>query len=197
MGTYVQYGCGWSAPDGWLNFDASPTLKFERIPLIGSLYTKNDNRFPRNVRFGDIVQGLPIENGSAEGVYASHVLEHLSRNDCMVALKNTFELFKSGGVFRLVVPDLESRARAYLQALEKTPDSEANDAFMRGAHLGREVRAKGLFQRLRESLGHSSHLWVWDEASMTRVLRVRFKSPVVKTTACKPCQNGYFLESYA
>ncbi|CAO5043555.1 MULTISPECIES: hypothetical protein [Microcystis] len=28
---YVQYGCGWSAPSQWRNFDASPTLRFERM----------------------------------------------------------------------------------------------------------------------------------------------------------------------
>jgi hypothetical protein len=30
---YVQYGCGYSAPNSWVNFDASPTLRFERIPI--------------------------------------------------------------------------------------------------------------------------------------------------------------------
>ena len=42
---YVQYGCGFSAPEQWLNFDASPTLRFERLPIIGSLYTKNKSDF--------------------------------------------------------------------------------------------------------------------------------------------------------
>ena len=34
-GYYLQYGCGWDALDGWLNFDASPTLRMERIPAVG------------------------------------------------------------------------------------------------------------------------------------------------------------------
>jgi hypothetical protein len=62
--TYIQYGCGWSAPVEWTNFDASPTLRFERLPLIGSFYTKNKQRFPANVRYGDIVSGLPVPNDS-------------------------------------------------------------------------------------------------------------------------------------
>ena len=67
---YVQYGCGWaSASKGWQNFDVSPTLRFERIPLIGKLYTKNNNRFPPNVLYGDIVKGLPVKESSAEAVY--------------------------------------------------------------------------------------------------------------------------------
>ena len=55
-GLYVQYGCGFSAPEGWKNFDASPTLQFERLPVIGRLFTKNASRFPENVRYGDIVK---------------------------------------------------------------------------------------------------------------------------------------------
>ncbi|MCP5113600.1 MAG: hypothetical protein GY953_22435, partial [bacterium] len=52
-GLYVHYGCHFTAPDGWLNFDASPTLRFERFPILGRLYTKNESRFPPNVRYGD------------------------------------------------------------------------------------------------------------------------------------------------
>ena len=58
-----------------------PTLLFERIPLLGKLFTKNMARFPANVRYGDIVKGLPIREGTVDGVYASHVLEHLPLAD--------------------------------------------------------------------------------------------------------------------
>ncbi|MCI5142460.1 MAG: methyltransferase type 11, partial [Candidatus Electrothrix sp. ATG1] len=30
---FIHYGCGLSAPESWLNFDASPTLRLQRIPL--------------------------------------------------------------------------------------------------------------------------------------------------------------------
>jgi len=110
---YIQYRCGWSAPAGWRNFDASPTLRFERLPLIGKIYTKNKARFPDNVEYGDIVKGLPVKDSSCEAVYCSHVLEHLSCEDFRRALKNTFEMLGSGGVYRLVVPDLEHYIQNY------------------------------------------------------------------------------------
>ena len=56
----VQFGCGFTAPETWLNFDASPTLRVERLPLVSRLYTKNEQRFPPNVEYGDIVKGLPL-----------------------------------------------------------------------------------------------------------------------------------------
>lgn len=80
-GQYVQYGCGLSAPNEWQNFDASPTLRFERLFLIGHLYTKSKSRFPKNVKYGDIVKGLPVFIDSCKGVYCSHILEHLSLSD--------------------------------------------------------------------------------------------------------------------
>src|SRR5688500_17715951 len=85
---YVQFGCGFSAPPGWLNFDASPTLRFERLPLVGRLYVKNARRFPKNVRYGDVVKGLPIPRNHCHGIYASHVLEHLCLADLDSALQN-------------------------------------------------------------------------------------------------------------
>ena len=112
---YVQYGCGLSAPRNWRNFDNSPTLRFERIPIIGKLYTKNEIRFPENIEYGDIVKGLPIKSESCKGVYCSHVLEHLSLNDFRIALSNTFRIIQPGGYFRLVLPDLEYIARQYIE----------------------------------------------------------------------------------
>src|SRR5437870_12219189 len=113
-GYRVQYGCGLNAPLGWKNFDASPTLRFERLPLLGRQYTKNERRFPDNIEYGDIVKGIPLPKHSCEAIYASHVLEHLSLRDFRVALGNTYDLLADGGVFRAVIPDLEILARRYL-----------------------------------------------------------------------------------
>src|SRR3569623_886783 len=98
MARYVQYGCGWSAPEGWENYDASLTLRWERLPVVGS-YTKNAQRFPANVRPGDIVKGLPVPDGSCRGVYASHVLEHLTLADFHQALRNAHRMLEKIGHF--------------------------------------------------------------------------------------------------
>lgn len=160
-GLYVQYGCGFSAPAGWLNFDASPTLRFERSPL-GFLYTRNARRFPALVRYGDIVRGLPIEAGSCRGLYCSHVLEHLSLEDFDLALAHSARHLQDGGTFRLVLPDLETYARGYLA----DPSSDASVHFMRASGLGRERRSRTLVDLLKDWIGNSAHLWMWDERSL-------------------------------
>jgi predicted SAM-dependent methyltransferase len=167
---YVQYGCGHSAPTGWINFDSSPTLRFERLPLVGRLYTKNSTRFPGLVRYGDAVAGLPIESSSCAGVYASHVLEHLSLEDCRSALRETVRILRPGGRFRAVVPDLAIYAKRYLSGVESA-DSEASHRFMRESYLGTERRATSLLGRVAKVFGHSAHLWMWDIHSLSAAVR--------------------------
>lgn len=163
---YVQYGCGFSAPSEWRNFDASPTLRFERIPLVGKWYTRNSGRFPSNVEYGDIVKGLPLPSHSCRGVYCSHVLEHLALADFREALRNTGRLLEPGGTFRLVLPDLEFFAKRYVAA----PSDRAAIEFMEDSYLGHHVRPKGLKGLLVSALGNSHHLWMWDYSSMNREL---------------------------
>ena len=98
---YVQYGCGFSVGEGWLNFDASPTLRIERIPFFGNkvsaVFSGNRERFPASVRYGDICKGPLVPAGTADGVYASHVLEHLSLSDFRKALANTYKMLADEG----------------------------------------------------------------------------------------------------
>lgn len=164
---YVQYGCGMSSHDGWINFDSSPTLRFERLPVIGKLYTKNNSRFPLNVRYGDIVKGLPLQNESCAVVYCSHVLEHLSLDDFRTALKNTFKVLKPYGVFRLVVPDLEVLAKKYVESQEQ----DAASQFVKTSMLGRENRQRTLPGFIKDWLGGGHHLWMWDFKGLTQELK--------------------------
>ena len=163
---YVQYGCGMSGPTGWRNFDSSPTLRFERIPLIGRLYTKNERRFPPTVEVGDIVKGLPLAPESCRVVYCSHVLEHLALEEFRIALRQTAKILEPGGVFRLVVPDLEYYARQYLGA--STPEAAQN--FLLETRLGRESRKRSLRGFLGSWLGGGEHLWMWDYRSIRKEL---------------------------
>lgn len=170
---HIQFGCGFAAGPTWLNFDSSPTLRVERLLLLGRLLgplSGNAQRFPDSVLYGDITKGLPVEPGSACAVYASHVLEHLALEDCRSALRNVLLLLEPGGVFRLVVPDLEARARLYLKEISEGA-RDPSSSFMRATVLGLERRPRGLLGHLRSLIGGSAHLWMWDEPSMRAELK--------------------------
>jgi len=184
---YIQYGCGFSSPKGWRNFDASPTLRFERLPILGKLYTKNDKRFPFNVEYGDIVKGLPVEINSCKGVYCSHILEHLSLNDFRTALKNTFKILKPGGLFRLVLPDLEHCINQY----SNNNSSDAAFLFMQETLLGYEHRPRGLKAIIALWFGNSQHFWMWDyKAILLELSNAGFKN--VKRAYYNSSEDPYF-----
>jgi hypothetical protein len=167
MKEYIQFGCGLCAPPGWRNFDVSPTLRLQRLPVIGSrLHGKNLPFFPVNAEYGDIVQGLPVALNSCRAVYCSHVLEHLALDDLRTSLKNVYSYLQEGGVFRFVVPDLEILARTYLAS----PEPDASLIFMEQACLGKRARPRTLRAFVRDWVGNSSHLWMWDFKSMSAEL---------------------------
>jgi predicted SAM-dependent methyltransferase len=74
------------------------------------------------------------------------------------AIRNTFSYLRPDGVFRCVQPDLRALVAQYHDSQEK----DAAITFMRSSHLGRESRVRGLLAFMREWMGNSSHLWMWD-----------------------------------
>lgn len=160
-GLNVQYGCGLSCPEGWQNFDSSPTLRLQKLPVIGAAMP--GVKFPRGVRLGDIVKGLSVASNTADRAYCSHVLEHLALEDMQSALRETHRFLKPGGVFRLVLPDLHPLCLEYV---ERSGEPGAAHAFMKASYLGNAGRRSGLRTRLIETLGNSRHQWMWDEPAM-------------------------------
>ena len=168
MEKYVQYGCGLCAPQTWRNFDASPTLRLQKIPLIRRFFLNGSYPvFPSNVEYGNIVKGLPVQNDSCRAIFCSHVLEHLALNDFRIALRNTYSYLEPSGIFRFIVPDLEKLATDYVNS----KDENASHQFLEKSRLGKMSRATGLIGFLRGFLGNSSHLWMWDFKSMSAELR--------------------------
>lgn len=169
---YVQYGCGLCVGRSWANYDSSPSLRLQRLPLLGPLLVRATGavHFPPGVQYGDICRGSLAPPRSCAGIYASHVLEHLILEDFAVALRHTFEMLQPGGLFRLIVPDLAARARRYVASLD-AGTIDANGVFMRSSCLGLETRRRGIVSALRGHLGNSTHLWMWDEPSLVCALK--------------------------
>ena len=161
---YVQFGCGLSSPSNWKNFDASPTLRLQKIPILGNLIKSRLNVvFPEGVLYGDIIKGLPgIKENSCQGVYCSHVLEHLSLCDFRISLSNTNRILMPGGIFRLVVPDLEF----YINRYNLQKNAHAALDFLDETILGTKQRKRGIKGVMEMLFGNARHLWMWDYASL-------------------------------
>jgi len=89
-------GPNWVKPDSsWLSVDIEP-------------------------EWGDIVvnfqdfKSLPLEDESCRCVYGSHVFEHMSIFKTPLIFKEIHRVLIKGGVFRLILPDVEKSIREYI-----------------------------------------------------------------------------------
>ena len=91
-------GCGARYHPAWINID----------------FHGDDN----TVFSWDLREGLPLPDTSCDVVYSSHAIEHFDRGGARSFIKECWRILKPGGIIRLVAPDLEGIARAYLQCVE-------------------------------------------------------------------------------
>lgn len=94
----LNIGCGATHHPDWINLDVSSSEP--------------------SVLPADINNGLPFSSDSITVCYSSHLLEHLDKDGAHYFLAECMRVLKSGGVIRLVVPDLEGIAREYLRVLD-------------------------------------------------------------------------------
>lgn len=173
---YVQFGAGKEAIPGWVNFDSPPTLIVQKIPVIGFLLRSKLNCiFDDEIRYGDILRGLPIQDESVDGLFCSHVLEHLTFEDFSKALQNCYRYLKKGGVFRIIVPDIEFYLNRYWltkNTSESKPETiqDAANEFLRDSILGEVTSRVTIRRRLYSAFSNSHHRWMWDYSSLSKAL---------------------------
>ena len=93
----VNIGCGAVYHPAWTNLDTAPSAAA--------------------VQCCDARAGLPFPDASVDAVYHSHMLEHLDDASARSFLLECHRILRPGGILRVVVPDLEGIARAYLREL--------------------------------------------------------------------------------
>lgn len=108
----LNIGCGTSGIEGWVNIDNSPTILLSRLPLGKRIFRTPD--WPRGVRRADVRKRVPFPDSSVSCVYSSHAFECLTYEESRAVARECFRVLKSGGILRLVVPDLSIMVRDYL-----------------------------------------------------------------------------------
>ena len=159
----IHIGCEFKIGKNWKNYDISITAQIEKIPLLRKFIKINPSPYPKEVIYGDISKKPLCKNNEADNIYCSHALEHMTKEDMQKALKNIYFMLKSGGCFRLIVPDLEIRVQKYL----KIQDC---DAFIESIGFGKKRSDKSFIDFLRKLFGNSGHLWMYDNKSMQKYL---------------------------
>jgi predicted SAM-dependent methyltransferase len=159
----IHIGCEFKIGRSWKNYDISITAQIEKIPLIRKIIKINPISYPKEVIYGNITKRPFCKNNEADNIYCSHALEHMTREGMQAALINIYFMLKPGGRFRLVVPDLETRVKKYLQ-------NQDCDAFIETIGFGKKKNDRTFKDFLRKMFGNSGHLWMYDYKSMQNYL---------------------------
>lgn len=129
----LQLGCFHQGMDGWVNTDITPNLFIARVPFAASLlhrlHIMNDQHYAwhqegrfKGVSYLNASKRFPFKNGTFDGVYCCHMIEHLTPAHAGHLFKEVLRVLKPGGIFRVVVPDLDRTVSLY--------DPQRPDAFL-------------------------------------------------------------------
>ena len=93
---YLNIGCGSTIfPKPWINLDGRDMPGVDCISGIDK---------------------LPFPDDTFDIVYASHVIEHVKRNDLEAVLKEWVRVTKPDGVVRIATPDFEKAIEVYISS---------------------------------------------------------------------------------
>jgi SAM-dependent methyltransferase len=102
----LNFGCGTRFSKDWVNIDFhSESSEVQRVNLLS---------------------GFPFAEASFDVVYSSHVLEHFDRTQVRFLLNESWRVMKTGGILRVVVPDLQRSCAEYLRILD-LPNNETKE----------------------------------------------------------------------
>ena len=158
----LHLGCFDQPIPGWINTDITPHIFAARIPalpfflykaglLTHERYQQHRTNLFGNVSYLNATTDFPFKNSTFDYVFCSHFLEHLYPDGAEFCMKEAFRILKAGGIFRIVVPDLDKIVAAY--------DPFKPDEFCEGIFETKQKRDK------------NQHHWHYNEISLDRILR--------------------------
>jgi SAM-dependent methyltransferase len=154
----LHLACGDQAHPDWVNVEFFPHSVRYSFPVLGALFRRGARQVTSAgapLRLADLRRGIPFPDASFDAVYHSHFLEHLDRPAASRFLRECLRVLRPGGVMRVVVPDLEVRAREYLAALEAARRGE------QGADLLHEWSVVDIVDQMtRTDLGGEMQAWI-------------------------------------
>ena len=183
----LNLGCGLHTPPGWVNIDGSWNARLAKHPWFREFLStvhlmpagKADIPWSSNIFLHDIRKKLPFADGSASAVYASHVLEHLYREEGRQLIVESFRVLASGGVLRVVVPDLNLIIREYLgerpfgeltgEAAGLPAADRVNERLL--MRWPSPARSHVLYRIYESWQDFHSHKWMYDAESLVALLQ--------------------------
>lgn len=215
----LNVGCGTHMHWGWNNIDFSWLGKLrKRMAFAGMLHRAgllSDDRWSRlqkvdpDIIIHDLRKGIPFPDDSFDVVYHSHVLEHIDREYAVSLPRECRRVLKPGGVMRVVVPDMETIARAYCTTLDQLDggcaEAEVERERLVNDLLEQMVRSEGagtsaqrplvrfVERMVRGDAGKSGelHRWMYDRYSLSNLLHAAGFERIVTQQADTSMVDGW------
>ncbi|MCL1467695.1 class I SAM-dependent methyltransferase [Argonema galeatum] len=157
----LHIGCFDCVYPGWINTDITPHIfisKFPGLPFVlhrskvlsNQRYQQHQQGIFSKVEYLDVGKKFPWPNETFSCAYTSHMMEHLYRETALNCISEVFRVLKKGGIFRVVVPDLDEMIKSY--------DPQDPEFFLTG------------FFEANEKLEKNRHHWHYNEKLLRKIL---------------------------
>ncbi len=120
--TKLNLGCGGMYLDGYINIDLY-------YPIIDLQH--------------DLTKPLPYKDGTIDEIYASHIIEHFSRDEWKEIKKDWYRVLKTGGLLHIECPELSVCIKNYL---DKKPFAE-DDYWLQTIYGSQAEQSDGQFHK--------------------------------------------------
>ncbi|MFV9631580.1 MAG: class I SAM-dependent methyltransferase [Methanosarcinales archaeon] len=178
----LNLGSGTECLDDWINIDNSFNARLAKSPRLRYLLFKLNILSKKHydvdwadhihkIMIRDVSKKLPFDNESIDYIYSSHLIEHLNKEVGEKLLQECFRVLKKGGLFRLIIPDLELFANNYIKEITDTQSSMDNtdflmsERFLDQLNMSEKTRIPLIIKIL-----HPEHKWMYDQYSLIALL---------------------------
>jgi SAM-dependent methyltransferase len=173
-GPMLNVGSGPAAAAAWINVDGSWQARLAGHRWLARAASRmfgiEIGHWPRDITYRNVRGGLGYDDESVAVVYASHLIEHLYRDEALRLLRDVRQALVPGGVCRVVVPDVAAIVGWYLAHQREPAEqrTQSSSDLLMGLLLLRPDRAKGsgILALVRQWADLHEHKWMYDQEGL-------------------------------
>jgi predicted SAM-dependent methyltransferase len=113
----LNLGCGRQVVDGWTNVDYSLGARLTKIPgfkALNRIFRFVNIDWDEQIYLHNLTKPFPWRDKSVDVIYSSHTLEHFTKGQGLLFLKECYRCLREGGIIRILVPDLKWYVSEYM-----------------------------------------------------------------------------------
>lgn len=139
----LHFGCGHVKFDGWINIDVDPSVRPDVVADLGA--------------------PLPLRDGVADYVHSEDFVDQLELDHAYRFFAECHRLLKSGGVMRLLTPDLEKLLGFYCRG-------DRGLVRLWNESVGLPLRLGTLGEVINRAMRLGGHTFLYDHDTLVRVM---------------------------